>query len=443
MHAPYVALPRARLASSLPYLSMIDVLHLSRSAAGREKLKQFASGRIILFGSTLAGEDEHLYADRFLPALTNVENVTGAHGRPPVRSATAGVFILADLVAAPFSGEYAVNAPKMSVTLLALIFALAGAVAGLAFPLWSLPLVGIFLTAGGLAVALGGLDQGLVIPPGALSVAALAAFIVAAIAKIGILKRRERELVRLFGHYLSPEVIHQMAEREQLSDLGGETRFVVIAFVDIAGFTRMSERLADREAVTVVNACFDLIGRLVTQNEGYIDKYIGDAVMAVWNAPNTVEQPERRAIDFSRELVEALPELRRVTGQAELDLRISLNAGPALVGDIGGEDRRSFTVMGTTVNTASRIETIAKSSKVRLAFSHTLAEKLPSEGYETHLLWKGRLRGLSHETRVYTLNEPAMWMDEPLANEDAKKPGTEKAEPDADAIAVRTANARA
>ncbi|MGY4750844.1 adenylate/guanylate cyclase domain-containing protein [Pannonibacter sp. Q-1] len=424
---PYMPLPGARLASTVPYLSLVDVLDMMDSEEGRAKLHEFADGRAILFGSTLPNEDEHLYLDRYLPREGVPGAIEGAMGRPPVRSATSGVFILADLVGAPLTGRFATDAPLAAVAGLIIAFALAGALAGLNLPLPSLPFVAAGLIGGGLAIAFAALMGGSVLPAGAAPFAGFIALMVAGVAQVAVLKRRERELVRLFGHYLSPQVIKTMAEQERLSDLGGETRRVVVAFIDIVGFTRMSEQLPDREVVKVVNTCFEAIGGEITRFEGYIDKYIGDAVMAIWNAPNDVEAPEQHAVDCALAVVAMLPELRRRTGQPGLDLRIAINAGPALVGDIGGETRRSFTVMGTTVNTASRIETIAKEAAVRLAFSGSVAEGLNAPALLP--LWKGTLRGLSVETEVLTLDDAALFMEESgprllLAGEDPDLPET-------------------
>ncbi|NBN62451.1 adenylate/guanylate cyclase domain-containing protein [Pannonibacter tanglangensis] len=406
----YMPMPGARLATSIPYLSLLDVLDLMDRPDGAERLREFASGRVILFGSTLPNEDEHLYLDRFLPRETPAGEIEGASGRPPVRTATSGVFILADLIGSPLVDRTVAEAPLALVGGLIVVFALVGALAGLSLPLPVLPLVVLGLLATGFGLAFGVLMAGWTLPAGAAPTAGFIALMVAGVAQVAVLKRRERELVRLFGHYLSPQVIRTMAEEERLSDLGGETRKVVVAFIDIVGFTRMSERLPDREVVKVVNTVFDAIGTEITRSEGYIDKYIGDAVMAVWNAPNDVTDPEARAVGCALAVIDLLPELRRRTGQAGLDLRIALNAGPALVGDIGGETRRSFTVMGTTVNTASRIEGIAKEAGVRLAFTGPVAEALPAD-WAQRLLWRGQLRGLSTETVVHTLDDGRLWLD--------------------------------
>jgi len=234
--------------------------------------------------------------------------------------------------------------------------------------------------------------------------------VVSAVGKVIVLQRRQRSLVRLFGHYLAPDVIKHMARSEQLPELGGDTRHVVVAFIDIVGFTKMSEKLADQDVVRVVNACFDAIGQSITKHQGYIDKYIGDAIMAVWNAPNTVENPEKAAVDAAHEIINLLDHIRQITDQQELDLRIALNAGPVLVGDIGGEHRRSFTVMGTTVNTASRIESVAKDKKVRLAISQSVADGLP-KSYPLSEIWTGQLRGLSTDLSVYTLDVAEIYME--------------------------------
>ncbi|MEP4769806.1 MAG: adenylate/guanylate cyclase domain-containing protein [Roseibium sp.] len=409
LNEAYTAVPSARLASSLPYLSLIDVLDMGHSPEGRADLQKFARGRTVLFGSTIPNEDEHLYSDRFLSPKIPEGAETGSSGRPPVRHATAGVYVLADLIGAALSDRTAVSPPPWTLYVIAGAFAFGGALAGLFLRLRNLPVVAVFGVGLGLALDLVGLNSGVLIAPGVAPVAFLTAMMAAAVGKVGLLQRRQRALVRLFGHYLSPDVIRQMAQSEQLPALGGETREVVVAFIDIVGFTKMSESLPDKEVVEIVNTCFDEIGQVITSHDGYIDKYIGDAVMAVWNAPNKVTEPEEAAVKASIEIIDLLENLRQTTGQQALDLRIALNGGPVLVGDIGGQQRRSFTVMGSTVNTASRIESVAKDMHVRLAMSETVADGL-SGTFPVKQIWKDRLRGLSTDTAVFTLDMPSVYM---------------------------------
>lgn len=406
----YVAIPTSRLATSTPYLSLVDVLTMLETEEGKEALKDFVGGRAVLFGSMLPYEDEHLYSDRFLPHLPVEKAMTGPSGRPRVQPQTAGVLILADIVGAAVSGRVAKAPPHGVLPAVAILFAVAGSLAGLFLPLMVLPAVAFSGIVAGLGVSLAGLEFGVLFAPGVAPVACVGAMVVSAVGKVGILQRKQRSLVRLFSHYLAPDVIRQMAQSEQLPELGGDTRHVVVGFIDIAGFTKMSENLADREVVRVVNSCFDAIGQVITAHQGYIDKYIGDAIMAVWNAPNTVDNPERAAVDSACEIVRLLDRMRDKTGQPALDLRVALHAGHVLVGDIGGEYRRSFTVMGTTVNTASRIEAVAKENRVRLAFSKPIADKLP-DSYPKKAIWTGLLRGLSKDTTVFTLDTAEMFIE--------------------------------
>ncbi len=314
---------------------------------------------------------------------------------------TSGVFVLADLIGAPLSGKIAVDAGAPLVFAIIAAFAIAGAFAGLVTPPALLPLAAVGIIVAGFIPPLGGLVFGLSVPSAAAAVSGFAALIVAGLAKIGLLTRRERRMMRLFAHYLSPHVIKRMAERESLPDLGGEKRRVVVAFIDIAGFTKLSERLPDHEVVAVVNTCFDAIGEAIIEAEGFIDKYIGDAIMAVWNAPNDVPEAELRAVEAAQKILALLPDLRESTGVSTLDLRVALHAGPALVGHIGGRSRRSFTVMGTTVNIAARIEEMASETGLKIALSQAVADALPgSIGLKK--VWSGQMRGLVQETAIYT-----------------------------------------
>lgn len=398
---PYRSLPTRRVQSDIPYLSLVDLIACADTPVGRAQLQEFARNRVILFGSTMPNEDVHSYTDRFLPAAPPPAGPSCAGQAAPSSSSTSGVFVLADLVAAPLSGNIAVDAGAASRLAVIAAFALAGALAGLVCPPAFLPLAAVAIVAAGLLPPLAGLAFGLSIPSTAASVSGLAALVVAGLAKIGLLTRRERRMMRLFAHYLSPHVIKRMAERESLPDLGGEKRQVVVAFIDIAGFTKLSERLPDHEVVAVVNTCFDAIGEVIIEAEGFIDKYIGDAIMAVWNAPNDVPEAERRAVEAARKILALLPALRENTGVSTLDLRVALHAGSALVGHIGGRSRRSFTVMGTTVNVAARIEELASEKGLKIALSQAVADALP-ENVGLKKVWSGQMRGLVQETAVYT-----------------------------------------
>ncbi len=402
--APETFLPlhSARSADHIPSISLHTLLDMLKSNEGREKLTHLVKDRLVLFGGVLSDEDQHTFSDRFLPAGHALgpdafqSEAFYRNGKIP------GVFLLASLIGAPMTGEYATPVSFVRALAVMFLFAGLGALSGALIRPGILPIAVFGLILVGLAVVYGALGLGLVIPAADPLVGSMSALIVAVVGRAGLLGRRERRLARLYGHYLSPEIIKNMAENEDLPALGGDTRHVVVAFIDIAGYTKMSEQRTDEEMVGIVNRCFDRLGQIIMESGGFIDKYIGDAIMVLWNAPNKVEDPENRAVEAGCRIIEALPEIRKISGVADVDLRVVIHAGPALVGHVGGEARRSFTAIGTTVNISSRLEAIAKEQGVRIAFSDAVAEKLP-EKRKVRQIWSGRLRGLQRETAVFTI----------------------------------------
>jgi class 3 adenylate cyclase len=158
-------------------------------------------------------------------------------------------------------------------------------------------------------------------------------------------------------------VVDQLVRDPRSLALGGETRELTVMFADVAGFTSLSEGRAPKEIVELMNECFDALTAVIQGHGGTVDKFIGDAVMAFWNAP--VAQPDHaaRACRAARDLLVALTRLnvgwaRR--GLPAISMRVGLATGPALVGNVGSTTKFNYTVMGDTVNLASRLEGAAK-----------------------------------------------------------------------------------
>jgi class 3 adenylate cyclase len=144
-----------------------------------------------------------------------------------------------------------------------------------------------------------------------------------------------------------------------------ERRQATILFADISGFTSMSERLDAEEMTAIVNNCFALLGAIVAEHGGVIDKFIGDCVMALFGAPKALEGAPRKAIGAAlkmRSELEAFNERRKLA--IPLGIHIGINSGEVLSGYVGSAERQDFTVMGDTVNVASLIKDLADRGKV-------------------------------------------------------------------------------
>lgn len=180
--------------------------------------------------------------------------------------------------------------------------------------------------------------------------------------KYFIADRKKREMKNAFGHYVSKELVEQISNNPDLVKLGGEKKEVTVFFSDIQNSTTLSEQIAIEEWVKQINEYFTAMERIVMQSGGTLDKYEGDAIMAFWNAP--LDQPDHvtRGYLAALTMIKVLNQLHakwQQEGKPAINIRIGINTGPALVGNFGSENRLDYTVMGDTVNTASRFESSA------------------------------------------------------------------------------------
>lgn len=201
------------------------------------------------------------------------------------------------------------------------------------------------------------------------------------------LSERER-LKDAFNRYVSKQVYKRLEAGE--ITLTGENREATILFSDIRSFTALSEQLTPPDVVAMLNEYFNEMVEIVFRYDGFLNKFIGDALMAVYNAPLEQSEPELRAVRTALEMLEALHKLNGVRssrGQFPLRIGIGVNTGPVVAGNIGHEQRLEYTVIGDAVNLAQRIESQTKVTGSSLLISestynkvaqHVIAEPLPA-----------------------------------------------------------------
>lgn len=180
------------------------------------------------------------------------------------------------------------------------------------------------------------------------------------------LERHQRFLRRMFEFYVSPEVMRRILEHptEDLKP-GGERREVTVLFADIVGFTAISQRLAPETLVEIMNEFFTVMGDILFKYEGYIDKFLGDGIMAVFNVfpPVGYRDHALRAVKAALEMQERLEKMNRRwerEGRPTFRLAIGLNTGPAVVGNIGSEKLFHYSVIGDAVNLAARLQVLCR-----------------------------------------------------------------------------------
>jgi adenylate cyclase len=228
--------------------------------------------------------------------------------------------------------------------------------------------------------------------------------------KLLVTDKEGRKMRRAFGHYVAPSVLAEIESNPQLLTVGGEVRDVTVMFVDIANFTPMSEALSAEELVQTVNGLWEVCGHAILDHQGTIDKFIGDAVMAFWNAPVPVPGHQCHAaraalgIRASLELfnqTEAVRSLFKLRGLKPIALRIGMASGPAAVGNMGSIDRFDYSVLGDTVNTAARAEILCK----RLGHDIAIAGPLAHETQALAVLPAGvaSLKGKSQPAAVHVV----------------------------------------
>lgn len=180
-------------------------------------------------------------------------------------------------------------------------------------------------------------------------------------------ERREREAtVGLFGRFLDPRVVKGLVESGELDrERRPEAREITILFSDIRGFTTLSETRSPEQVVDLLNRYFTRQVEVIYRHGGTLDKFIGDAVMAFWNAPTENPDHARRAVNAALDMLEALDDFKRELaergeGLGDFDIGIGLHTGPAVVGFLGSDSRMEYTAIGDTVNLGSRIEGTTK-----------------------------------------------------------------------------------
>ena len=188
---------------------------------------------------------------------------------------------------------------------------------------------------------------------------------------IGGLRERER-LRGTLGRYVSGPVAERILAEVDDFSLKGELRRITVLFLDVRGFTSMSERLQPPEVLDLLNEYFHIVVDKVQKHRGTVNKFIGDAAMCIWGAPRPLDTPEEAAVLCALEIQQAataLSERRRAAGLVAVGLGIGINAGEAVAGNLGAAQRLEYTVIGDAVNLAQRLESQARAGEILVSQS--------------------------------------------------------------------------
>jgi len=214
-----------------------------------------------------------------------------------------------------------------------------------------------------------------------------------------------QEVTRTFERYVAPNIVSEiLKEGTDSLKLGGNNVDIAVLFVDIRGFTTMSERLSPEEVVFILNRYLTMTSNCVENNEGTLDKFVGDCTMAFWGAPlpqeNAVYLAAKTAMDIVKGAAELSAALKEEIGE-ELNVGVGVHYGPAVVGNMGSERHMDYTAIGDTVNTSARLE--ANAPKGTVYISRTVADKLGSLAKTRSLGDSVKLKGKADGFEVLVL----------------------------------------
>ncbi|MAE96368.1 MAG: adenylate/guanylate cyclase domain-containing protein [Deltaproteobacteria bacterium] len=280
---------------------------------------------------------------------------------------------------------------------------------------FSSALAGALVMLGSVATALGAsawaFDQHLLlVDPVTPSLAVFGVFLVSSVLGHLSEESQKRQVRDAFGHYLAPALVEKLsADPEQLK-LGGEMRELSFLFCDVRGFTTLSERLEPEALTRLVNQLLTPLTEVILDCGGTIDKYMGDCVMAFWNAPLEVEGHAALACEAALRMLEAVEELnQRLAGEAAeqgacfepLRVGVGVNTGLACVGNLGSEQRFDYSVIGDAVNLASRLEGQSKRYGVDVVIGEETLRAAP--GFATLELDRIRVKGKEEPVHIHGL----------------------------------------
>jgi len=221
-----------------------------------------------------------------------------------------------------------------------------------------------------------------------------------------LLERQQNVIIKgMFSQYVSKDVVNQLLINPDKLRLGGERKNLSILFSDIAGFTTFAEKKQPEELVSFINEFLNAMTEIILSHNGTLDKYLGDAVMAFWGAPVEVKDHAYQACVTALQMQEKLVEMREKwtsSGETPIRIRIGINTGDVIVGNIGGEKRFDYTVLGDNVNLASRLEGANKEYATNIMISDATydccKEKILARELDVILV-----KGKNKPTKVYEL----------------------------------------
>ncbi len=373
--------------------------------------RQFAD-KIVIFGTLLGSEDRKFTSKRFATGLDGSRAPRCALPPAPPspgqfrRGSIAGVYIHATAVQNLMTHDAVVEPGRLATTLIAIAFAaLAGLAARMLAPgAAAVVLLGAFAIWTCLAASAFTWSS-LALPLSEPFLAGFSSMVTIIGYRLGVTDRGERLLRKSFALYLAPQVIEKMLASKKLPVLGGETREVTVFFSDLEGFSSISEKMTPADLVAFMNEYLSAMTDIIESRGGYIEKYVGDAIVAVFGAPADDRDHASNATHAALGCRARLEELNQGSAAFKghkVAQRMGLNSGEALVGNIGSRRRFNYSVMSDAVNVASRLEGANKYYGTTIVASETTVALT-----ETKFAWREldavRVQGRSAPVKIYEL----------------------------------------
>jgi adenylate cyclase len=365
-------------------------------------------GKVVLVGTVLDAEDRKLTSKRFATAPEGARAERCALPAQPaadtfVRDSISGVYVHAtainNLIHRDALTEFSFNGGLI----IAIVFAALIAAAALALAPAAATLAYLSLAVAWTGTATLALRQAQALPLAEPLIAGLLALGATIAYRFAVADQDKRLLRQSFALYLAPEVIEKLMASHKPPVLGGELRDITVLFSDIAGFSSFSEAMAPGELVTLMNTYLTAMTDIIEAHGGFVDKYIGDAIVAVFGAPLDDPDHAAHAVRAALACRARLEELDRhavaFKGQ-KLSARIGINSGEALVGNIGSHRRFNYTAMGDTVNLASRLEAANKHFTTTIMASEATVA-LAKAAFAWRELGAIRVKGRSRLVKVF------------------------------------------
>ncbi len=212
----------------------------------------------------------------------------------------------------------------------------------------------------------------------------------------------KQQLLETFGQYVPPQLAQELSRQSKEVSLEGEAKTLTVFFCDLQNFTGISEQINPKQLNKLLNEYFTVMTEILFKHGGTIDKYIGDAIMAFWNAPTDQPEHAQRATEAALEMDNAIKQLAKTfisRGWPGPNMGIGINTGRANVGNMGSKYRMTYTAIGDAVNLASRIETLTRVYRVPIIISEHTEKQI--KGIICRELDQVKVRGKRHLTKIF------------------------------------------